>query len=93
MGVARHQHLLILLALLDEFVEKHLHALCHLHQLMTGEKFQVYKHLVVARTARMNLLTHIAQLARQHKFNLRVDVLDTLLNHELASLANLIDIL
>ena len=44
----------------------------HLFELGTSEQFQVYQHLVVARTSAMNLLTHITQLASQHQLHLRM---------------------
>ena len=51
MGIARHQHLAIVVALLYQFVEEHLYGLGHLGQFLTGEQLQVDKHLIVARTA------------------------------------------
>ena len=48
MGVARHQHVLILVALLNQLVEENLHGVHNLLQLMTGEEFEVYENLVVA---------------------------------------------
>ena len=59
---------------------------------MARKELQVYQHLVVARTARMNLLAHVAQLAGEHQLHLRVNILDALLNDELATLADLIDV-
>ena len=93
MRIARHQHVFILLALLDKFVEQHLHAVSHLHQFVAGKQFEVNQYLIVARTARMDLLAHIAQLTRQHQLHLRMDVLNPILNHELSAFADLIDVL
>ena len=93
MRIARHQHVLVLLALLDELIEEHLDAIGNLFQFVACKQLQVYQYLVVARTARMNLLAHIAELARQHQFYLRVDVLDALFDDEFAPLADGIDVL
>ena len=70
MGVAWHEDILILIALLNQFVEEALHLLRNLHQLMAGKEFQINKHLIVAATAGMYLLAHIAKTARQQHFNL-----------------------
>ena len=48
MRIAGHQHVLVLLALLDELVEEYLHAVSHLHEFVAGEEFQIDQHLVVA---------------------------------------------
>ena len=47
MCVAGHQDVLVLVALLDEFVKEHLHALGNLHEFVAGEEFQVDEHLIV----------------------------------------------
>ena len=60
---------------------------------MAGKQFEVNQYLIVTRTARMDLLAHIAQLTRQHQLHLRMDVLYPILYHELSAFANLIDIL
>ena len=70
MGVAWHKDILILIALLNQFVEEALHLLRNLHQLMAGKEFQINKHLIVAATAGMYLLAHIAKTARQQHLNL-----------------------
>lgn len=70
MGVARHEHVLELLALLQQLVEKHLYAFGHLSQLVTREEFQVDQHLVIARASGVDFLTHVAQSSRQHELHL-----------------------
>ena len=40
----------------------------------------------------MDFLAHVAELAREHELNLGVDILDILLNGELAVLAELVDV-
>ena len=59
MGIARHEHVLILFTLLDELIEEYFHTFSHLHQFMAGKEFQVHQHLVIARTPRMDFLSHI----------------------------------
>ena len=88
MRVARHQHVLILLALLDEFVEQHLHAVGNLHQFVACKEFQVHQYLVIARTAGMNLLAYVAELARQHQLHLRMNILYAVFDDEHATLRN-----
>ena len=60
---------------------------------MARKELQVYQYLVVTRTARVNLLAHVAQLARQHQLDLRVDILHAVFYHELATLAYSVDVL
>ena len=48
MGIAWHQHILVLIALLDEFVEEDLHLVGNILEFVTGKELEVYKHLVVA---------------------------------------------
>ena len=93
MCIAWHQHVFVLFALLDEFVEQHFYAISYLHQFVTGKQLQVYQHLIVTTAARMDFLAHIAQFAREHQFHLRMHVLDTILDLELTAFANLIDVL
>ena len=93
MGIARHEHLLVLLRLLYQFVEERLHLVGDVHQLVAREELQVDQHLVVARAAGVNLLSHVAEAARQQHLHLRVDVLDVVLDGELAALAQLVDVL
>lgn len=60
---------------------------------MTDEEFKVYQHLVVARASAVNLLAHVAKLARKHELHLRMNILYTVLNDKLAALAHGIDVL
>ena len=48
MSVARHKHVLVLVALFYEFVKETLHLVDNLHQFMAREKLQVDEHLIVA---------------------------------------------
>ena len=91
-GIAWHEHILILVALLDQLVEEDLYAVGNFLQLMTGEELQVNQHLIVARTTRVDLLSHIAQTAGEDHLHLRVDILDTLFYHKLATLCREIDV-
>ena len=58
---------------------------------MACEEFEVYQHLVVARTARVYLLTHVAEALRKHQLHLRVNVFHTLFYDEIAVLCHAID--
>ena len=90
--VARHEHVLRLFAAALQGLEELVHKHHHLFQFMTDEELQVDKHLVVARATGMDFLTHIAQAAREQQLHLRVDVLDALLDDELATLALVVDV-
>ena len=93
MGIAGHQHFLIAFALHNQHMKKLLNSLGNVFQLSTGEEFQVEQHLVVARTATVNLLAYIAKLTRQHKLNLRMNVFDAFFYHKLATLGRCVNIL
>ena len=93
MGVARHEDVLILLALGDEFVEKALHLVGYILELMASEEFEVNEHLVVARASAVYLLAHVAQLACEEHLHLRVDILYIIFDNKLSPLACLVDIL
>ena len=86
MGVSRHEHVLVPLALRDECVEKLFHGLAYALQLVACEQFQVHKHLVVARTSAVYLLSRVAQRAGKHQFHLGVYVFDALLDDKVAFL-------
>ena len=90
MGVSRHEHALVALALGQQLIEKGLHAVGDVHQLMPREQLKVYQHLVVARAPAVYLLAHVAQTARQHQLHLRVNVLNPVFNHEAAVVAQLV---
>ena len=92
-GVARHEHTFVALALLNQCLEELLHSLGDGLNLGPGEELQVNEDLVVARTSAMDLLAHIAQPAGQHQLHLRVYILHTLLNDKLSALSLRIDIL
>ncbi len=51
MGVARHQHILVAFALVDEGIEERGHRTGDILDALAGKQFEVYEHLVVARTA------------------------------------------
>ena len=91
--VARHEHVLILLALLQQLVKQNLHAVDHLAQLMACEELQVNEHLVVARATRMDLLAHVAEALREHQLHLRVHILHAVLNNKLSAVGHVIDAL
>ena len=82
-----------MVGLLDELVEECLHLLGNLHELVTGEEFQVDQHLVVARAPRVYLLAHVAQLTGEQHLHLRVNVLDVVFDDELTTVGQLVDAL
>ena len=93
MCVARHQHVLVLFALLYEFIEENLHGIDDFLQFVACEELQVYQHLVVARASGVYLLSHVAQLLCQHQFHLGVYVLYAVFNYELAFFGYGVDVL
>ena len=93
MRIARHEHVLVLVALLYEFIEQHLHGIGYLHQLVTRKQLQVHQHLVIARTSRVYLLAHVAKLAGKQHLHLRVYVLHAVLDGKLAPFAQFVDAL
>ena len=75
MGVARHEHVLELLALGDELVEEILDERGRGVETVTDEELQVEQHLVVAAAARVNLLAHVTEFTCEQQLHLRVDIL------------------
>ena len=72
----------VTLALLLQGEEQPAHGLCHVAQPVAGEEFEVEQHLVVARTAGMDFLAHVAEAAGEHQFYLGVDVLNVVFDNE-----------
>ena len=93
MGIARHQHVAILVALLHQLVEEAVGKLHHVHQLVAGEELEVYQHLVVARAARVYLLAHVAELAGEHQLHLRVYVFHAVFDDKPALVGHVVDVL
>ena len=92
MGVTRHQHVSILVAQLLQALKQSFGMLSHHSQLVTHKEFQIDQHLIVTRATRVNLFAHIAQLAGQHQLNLRVNILDTLLDHKFTALGRCVNL-
>ena len=92
MCIARHKDVLIFLALGDKFVKERLGLLYYVAQSRSGEELQIDEHLVISGASGVDFLSHIAELARQHELHLRVDILHSVLNDEVATVAYLIDI-
>ena len=86
MRIAGHQYLAIALAQLLQTVEERAHAVRRLPQLVAQKEFQIDQHLIVARTAGVNLLAHLAQPPREQQLDLRVHVLRPLLDLEASGL-------
>ncbi len=91
MGVARHEHILVLVALGDEFLEERDDVVDDELELVAREEFQVDEHLVVARAAGVDLLAEVAELAGEEEFDLRVDILHIGFDNELTFLALAVD--
>ena len=92
MGISRHQHLFIQVALAYQFIKECFHLLGYLSQFVAGKEFQIHQHLVVARTPAVNLLAHIAQFAGEQHLHLRVHILHIGFYLELSPLALCVDI-
>ena len=80
--VSGHQVVLVFLAQLYQAVEQLLDGHTDIQQLVAHEQLEVDEHLIVARAARVNLLADVAELLGEHELDLRVHVLDTLLDVE-----------
>ena len=68
----RHQHVAVALAELLQLVEERADGRRRLPQLVAQKELEVDEHLVVARTARVNLLAYVAQTAGEQQFDLRL---------------------
>ena len=74
-GVSRHQHLAVALALLLQTVEERVDVAGDAPQLIAQEELQIDQYLVVARASRVDLLAHVAQPAGEQQLDLGVDIL------------------
>ena len=92
MGVTRHEHIFVLVALLDKFVEKDFYFVGDFLQFMTGKELEVDEYLIVTTTTRMDFLTHIAQFARKQHLDLRMYIFYIVFDDELAPFTELVDI-
>ncbi len=93
MGVAGQQHVAVAFALRHERVEETAHGLHGALQPFAGEELEIQQHLVVARTAAMYLLAHIAQAAGEEEFHLRMHVLHVILYNKCTFLGFAVDAL
>ena len=76
MGVARHEHILVLIALGDKLVEEILHGLSHLSNLRTRKKLQVYRNRRTFKDFERYLANHPSTPLRDsvnYYYNLLVD--------------------
>ena len=48
MSVTRHQYILVLVALLDKFIEENLDGIYYLLEFVAGKELQIHEYLVVA---------------------------------------------
>ena len=90
--VSGHEHVLVLFALGEQFVEEQQHAVGHLAQFVAREELQVHQHLIVARASRVYLLAHVAQSACEHQLHLRVNVLYAVFDDERSLRALRVDV-
>ena len=93
MRISRHKLILMLLWKGLQPPEKPLHCLRDSLQLIAEKQLQVYEHLIIARTPRMYLLSDIPKTRSQQELHLRMHILHSLLNDELAALYRVGDIL
>ena len=93
MRVAGHEYVFVLAAFLQQFVEESLHKPYYFLYLVAYKQLQVDKHLVVPRPSAVYLLAHVAETARKHQLDLRVNVLNAVLDGELSALACGVDTL
>ena len=70
MSVAREKNVLVSFAKSLECVEKIKHIISELQNLILEEKLEVHKHLVVTRTAGVDLLSHISKAACKKELHL-----------------------
>ena len=92
-GIARHEDVAIAFGLLLQHVEETLDSLDDGLDLVAHVELEVDEHLVVAASARMDLLADVAQAAREDELHLAVDVLDALLDDETAFAGIAVDLL
>ena len=85
MGISGHKHIFILLCLLHKRIKQRLYALMQVDKRATREELQIDHHLIVTRTARVDSLACIATHLGEQELHLRVNVLNTLLDSEIAS--------
>ncbi len=86
MGVTGHEHILVLLTEVQKTLKQRVNILGKSTEFLAVEEFEVDKHLVVARTSRVNLLAHVAQSLGEHLLHLRVNVLNAVLDDKLTCL-------
>ncbi len=84
MGVARNQHVLVLLAGFLKRLEQRFDLVHCLLDFGAGVEFQIHQDLIVAGTSCVHLLPDIPEPTRQHQLDLRVDVLHVILNVKLS---------
>ena len=84
MGVARNQDILVFLASLLECTEQRIHPPYGFFYPGTDEEFQIHKDLVVAGTAGVDFLADVSEFSGEHQFDLGMDILDSVLYHEIA---------
>ena len=93
MRITWHEHVLILLALLNEHVEKLDGETSDLLKLVAHIQFQIHQHLVVAAASAMDLLAYIAQAAGKNQLHLRMHILNAFFDLEVPCNGICIDLL
>ena len=92
-GISRHKDVAIAFRLRLQHIEQLTDGLDDCLDLVTHVELEVDEHLVVATSARMDLLADVAQTAREDKFHLTMDVLDAFFDDETAFEGIAIDLL
>ena len=92
-GVAGHEDVAVTLALLLQGAEQAAHGLGHAAQAVAGEELEVEQHLVVARTAGMDFLPHVAEAAGEHQLYLGMDIFYAVFDDEIPFLGLPVDVL
>ena len=82
MGIAGKGYVLVQLCCVKQTRGHVDHAATDRAQLVTQPQLEVYKHLVIPGTTRMDTLANVAKTLNKPGFNLRVYVFDTFVNGE-----------
>ena len=93
MRVARHQHVFVFFRQADVCAEQRFHRLDDRLELGSCKQPHGCHHLVVARASGVDFLSRVAELGGKLKLYLRVHVFHVVLNHKLAVLGLLVQVL
>ncbi len=74
-------------------VKQSVDSLSNMPDLVTHKELEVNKHLIIARTAGMNLFANVTKPGCEHELHFGMHILNTLLYHKVATLYNIGNIL